>query len=154
MKAAEKIAGELMLAALAEEEAGGEACLCGTIGEIAGRIGSSPSMVSLALRLSRTPEFIEANGYSFPSLGNGRSGAKHCYSLEYHRPSLELAEAQMAQHGQRLLGTLRSLRSQYELASGIADGRTALAKQISLALKAVDLAADSLEMGLREPVPA
>lgn len=142
-----------MLAAVAEEERTGEARLLGTAYDIAKMIGCGQALVSAAFRLTRQPEFIEANGYSFPSLGNGRSGAKHGYVLEYSRPTLELAEGQLSTHALRLLTSLRSVRSQYELAGSIVDGRTAMAKQISLALKAVDLAADSLEMGIIE-VPA
>lgn len=144
----ETVLATLMLAALAEEERTGTPRLYGTMWDLAQRVGTTSANVSQALRHSRTPEWIEANGYSFPSLGAGRSGAIHGYVLEYNRAGIELAQEQLAAHAFRLLTTLRSLTAQYTLAGDIVDGRSTTARKIGMALKAVDLAADALEVGL------
>jgi|SRR5215471_876647 len=49
--------------------------------QIARTIGEDPQMVTLALRLAYTSEFLDLYGYGFVPPGNGRSGAIYGYVL-------------------------------------------------------------------------
>lgn len=146
------LAEQIALFALDIEEQTGKSVIYMTKWDIAQKLDADIGLLSQALSLASTAEFLEKYGYGFICPGNGRSGEKYGYVLQHDRAQSATGEASdnLDDTDRKLADHLRGSAGHWKMIQVAHGGNTKVGKAAARIVEILVGAAAMVEGALAE----